>query len=56
LVYHENAADLFERFDIVATPHAMRIVDATVVASAPVGSIVALRELMEGRHHADTRS
>jgi hypothetical protein len=56
LVYHENAADLFERFDIVATPHAMRIVDATVVASAPVGSIAALRELMEGRRHADTTS
>jgi hypothetical protein len=57
LVYRENAADLFERFDIAATPHALRIVDATVVASAPVGSIAALRELLHGhRHHADAAS
>jgi len=57
LTYRENAADLFERFGIVATPHALRIVDTTVVASAPVGSVAALRALIDGdRHHADATS
>jgi hypothetical protein len=57
LVYRENAADLFEHFGIVATPHALRIVDTTVVASGPVGSAAALRALIDGhRHHADAAS
>ena len=57
LVYRENAADLFEHFGIVATPHALRIVGTTVIASAPVGSPAALRALIDGhRHHADAAS
>jgi hypothetical protein len=57
LTYRENAADLFEHFGIVATPHALRIVATTVVASAPVGSVAALRALIDGdRHQADATS
>jgi hypothetical protein len=48
LTYRENAADLFEHFGVVATPHALRIVDGVVVESAPVGSIAALRRVIGG--------
>lgn len=55
LVYRENAADLFERFAVVATPHALRIVDGAIVGSAPVGSAEALRRLLDGpRHELET--
>ncbi len=46
LVYRENAADLFEQFGVVATPHALNIVDGAVVDSAPVGSVSALYRLV----------
>lgn len=51
LVYRENAADLFEQFGVEATPHALRIVGGEVVDSAPVGSVEALRRLVDGSHH-----
>ena len=45
LTYRENAADLFEQFGVVATPHALKVVGGTVVDAAPVGSVAALRRL-----------
>jgi hypothetical protein len=55
LAYRENAADLFEQFGVAATPHALRIVGGDVVDSAPVGSVEALRRLIDGpaHHHAE---
>jgi hypothetical protein len=54
LVYRENAADLFEHFGIVATPHALKIVGGDIVESAPVGSVEALRHVIDGRdRHAE---
>ena len=52
LTYRENAADLFEHFGIAATPHALRIVDAAVVAEGQVGSARALRGLLDDHEHA----
>jgi hypothetical protein len=51
LDYRENAADLFEQFGVTATPHALRIVGGEVANSAPVGSVDALRRLIDGPHH-----
>jgi hypothetical protein len=51
LHYRENAADLFEQFGVTATPHALRIVGGDVADSAPVGSVEALRRLIDSRHH-----
>lgn len=54
LTYRENAADLFEQFGVTATPHALRIVGSEVVDSAPVGSVEALRRLIDGpQPHAE---
>lgn len=47
LTYRENAADLFHHFGVAATPHALRIIDGVVVESAPVGSVAALRRVIE---------
>lgn len=52
LTYREHAADLFERFGVVATPHALRVVDGAVVDAAPVGSIAALERLLAGPQRA----
>ena len=47
LHYIEHAADLFSRFDVVATPHALAVVGDEVVEAAPVGSVRALRRLLD---------
>jgi hypothetical protein len=46
LAYREHAADLFEQFEVVATPHALKVAGGSVVDAAPVGSVDALQRLI----------